>query len=86
MNPYESPAPSAGQRSGIGTVLLRVLAVGCWIASLLPVLAFLSIMNRPEIIERRVLNLPLFLAVNIAVVILPPWGLRSWVLRVGGDP
>lgn len=74
-NPYKSPAPNVGDERGIGTLLLRIFAIGCWLASLLPVFGFLLVVNRPELVEKRAQNPPLFLGVCVVMFVLPPLGL-----------
>ncbi len=81
-NPYQSPAPVAS-RSSVGGLLLRLLAVGCWLAALLPVAGFLLIVNRPDNAARREANFPLYVAVCVAMFLLPSLelvmlGVASW--------
>ena len=74
VNPYRSPTTSGGERSTLGIALLRVLAVACWVAALLPILGFLSVINRPEIAEKSEQHFPLFVGLNVIMFALPALG------------
>lgn len=74
-NPYESPRPEISQVAGIATAVRYLVAVGCWLASLLPMFAYLLIAGRPEIIARRDENLALFVAICGVMFGLPAVGL-----------
>jgi hypothetical protein len=66
LNPYESPSPSS-DAGGILGLLLRIIAVACWLSALLPVLAFFLIVNRPEMIDGWERNPSLFVQLCLAM-------------------
>jgi hypothetical protein len=74
-NPYESPAPDAGQHSTLATALRYLVAIAFWLASLLPVLAYFLIASRPDIVAKRDANLPMCVAVCGTMFALPAIGL-----------
>ena len=75
QNPYESPTIEVGEHGHWQTLVLRIVALGCWSLSLLFVAAFLTIANRPEIREQYAENPVLFSILVVAVFGLPAIGL-----------
>jgi hypothetical protein len=74
FNPYESPKPSTHLRRNSRSLLLRLLAIGFWLAATLPVMAFLSIVNRPEVAQRHAQSPPLSIAIHVILFALPAIG------------
>jgi hypothetical protein len=52
LNPYASPSPTTTLPTRLLVVWLRFVAIGFWLASLFPTLAFVLMVNRPEIVQR----------------------------------
>jgi hypothetical protein len=75
LNPYQTPAPDSAQLKRSAPLWSRLVAVGCWLSSLFPVVAFLSVVNHPGLAERRAQHLLLFVVVNIVAFALPTIGL-----------
>ena len=73
-NPYQSPR-LAETTSDRRKLLFRLVALGCWVLALLPVVGFLSIMSRVEVTERFKENPVLAVTVTIVGFGLPALGL-----------
>lgn len=78
-NPYK--APSTGDlhpNSNARGLSLRIVAVLCWIVSLLPIWMYLLIADRPEVLEKRELNPVRFWLLCAVVFGLPAIGLAAF--------